>query len=74
MALKLDELLTKKKEPVQILDLSKSSANSKEEFKKLLEKVPEFKIKMEKVLWYCLKSLGRIEMLIFIFRLFLEYI
>lgn len=49
MALKLDELLTKKKEPVQILDLSKSSANSKEEFKKLIEKVPEFKIKMEKV-------------------------
>lgn len=49
MALKLDELLTKKKEPVQILDLSRNTANSKEELKKLLEKVPDFKIKMEKV-------------------------
>lgn len=49
MALKLDDLLVKKKEPVQILDLSKSTANSKEELKKLFEKVPEYKIKMDKV-------------------------
>lgn len=49
MTLKLDELLIKKKEPVQLLDLSKSTANTKEELRKLLEKVPEFKIKMEKV-------------------------
>lgn len=49
MSLKLDDLLVKKKEPVQILDLSKSTANTKDELKKLLEKVPEFKIKIEKV-------------------------
>lgn len=52
MALKLDDLLTKKKEPVQILDLSRNTANSMEELKKLLEKVPDVKIKMEKVEYY----------------------
>lgn len=49
MALQLDELLVKKKEQVQILDLSKSKANNAEDLRKLLEKVPEFKIKLEKV-------------------------
>lgn len=46
---KLDDFLTKKKEVTPILDLSKSHANTKDEFKRLLEKVPDFKIKPEKV-------------------------
>lgn len=45
---KLDDFLTKKKESVTILDLSKAVANSKEEFRRLYEKVPEYKIKPEK--------------------------
>ncbi|KAL1465611.1 hypothetical protein WDU94_005166 [Cyamophila willieti] len=49
MALKLDDLISKKKDSLQILDLSKSIVNSKEELRRLLEKVPEFKIKPEKV-------------------------
>lgn len=46
---KLDDFLSKKKETVPILDLAKTVANSKEEFKKLFEKVPDFKIKPEKI-------------------------
>lgn len=46
---KLDDFLSKKKESVTILDLSKTVANSKEDFRKLYDKVPEFKIKPEKV-------------------------
>ncbi|KAG8337585.1 arginine/serine-rich coiled-coil protein 2 [Homalodisca vitripennis] len=49
MALKLDDFLTKKKEPAQVLDLSKATANTKEDFRRLLEKVPEYKIRPEKV-------------------------
>uniref|UniRef100_A0A8D8ZDX3 Uncharacterized protein n=1 Tax=Cacopsylla melanoneura TaxID=428564 RepID=A0A8D8ZDX3_9HEMI len=45
----LDDLISKKKDSLQILDLSKSIVNSKEELRRLLEKVPEFKIKPEKV-------------------------
>lgn len=46
---KLDDFLSKKKETTPILDLSKTTANSKEEFRKLLEKVPDFKIRPERV-------------------------
>nr|XP_023023917.1 uncharacterized protein LOC111512056 [Leptinotarsa decemlineata] len=47
---KLDDFLNKKKETAPILDLSKTVANSKEEFRRLLEKVPDFKMKAERVL------------------------
>ncbi|KAF7271196.1 hypothetical protein GWI33_015902 [Rhynchophorus ferrugineus] len=46
---KLDDFLSKKKETAPILDLSKASCSSKDEFRRLLEKVPDFKIKPEKV-------------------------
>lgn len=42
---KLDDLFGKKKEVVQILDLSKSVVNSKEEMKRLMEKVPDYKMR-----------------------------
>lgn len=45
----MDDFLSKKKETVPILDLSKTVANSKEEFRRLFDKVPDFKIKPEKV-------------------------
>lgn len=47
--LKLDDLLGKKKEAPQVLDLSRSTVQSKEEFERLLDKVPEYKIRPEKV-------------------------
>lgn len=46
---KLDDFLSKKKESVTILDLSRAVANSKDEFRRLYEKVPEYKIKAEKI-------------------------
>ncbi|CRK95662.1 CLUMA_CG009120, isoform A [Clunio marinus] len=46
---KFEDLFGKKKEAVPVLDLSKSTASTKEEFKKLIEKVPDFKIRSVKV-------------------------
>lgn len=46
---KLDDFLAKKKEEAPILDLSRSMINSQEDFKRLLSKVPDFKIKPERV-------------------------
>jgi len=48
-ALALDDLMDKKKEPPPILDLSQSIVNSKEELDQLLARVPEYKIRPEKV-------------------------
>lgn len=50
MAIKFDDFLSKKKEPAQVLDLSRVKVTSKEEFKKYFDKIPEYKIKKEKVL------------------------
>ncbi|KAK7863589.1 hypothetical protein R5R35_013466 [Gryllus longicercus] len=47
--IKLDDLLVKKKEAPQVLDLSKSVVATKEDFRKLLDRVPEYKIRPEKV-------------------------
>lgn len=52
MGSQIDEFLAKKKEQTTLLDLHNCTANSKEELRKLVEKVPEFKIKPEKVLFY----------------------
>lgn len=46
---KLDDLFGKKKDVQQVLDLSKTVASSKDEFKRLMEKVPDFKIRPVKV-------------------------
>jgi hypothetical protein len=46
---KFEDLFGKKKESVPVLDLSRSTATTKEEFKKLMEKVPDFKIRPVKV-------------------------
>lgn len=46
---KLDDLFDKKKDIAPILDLSKVTINSKEDFKKTFEKVPEFKTRPEKL-------------------------
>jgi hypothetical protein len=47
--IKLEDLLGKKKEAPQVLDLSHSIVQSREEFQRLLDKVPEYKIRPEKV-------------------------
>jgi hypothetical protein len=52
MASQIEEFLAKKKEQTTLLDLHNCTANSKEELRKLVEKVPEFKIKPEKVIFY----------------------
>lgn len=49
MAIKLDDFLSKKKEAAPVLDLRHATASSKEELKKILDKIPEFKIRPEKV-------------------------
>lgn len=45
----LDDLLGKKKTVVSVLDLSRNIAQSSEEFKRLMEKVPEYKMRPIKV-------------------------
>lgn len=45
----MDDLFGKKKEVVPILDLSRSTAMSREEFKKMYEKVPDYKMRPVKV-------------------------
>lgn len=46
---KFEDLFGKKKEAVPVLDLSKSTANTKEDFKRLMERVPDFKTRPVKV-------------------------
>jgi len=46
---KLDDLLGKKKTVVPVLDLSRSNIQTVEEFKRLLEKVPDYKMRPVKV-------------------------
>lgn len=45
----MDDFLSKKKDNAPALDLSKASIGSKDEFKKIMERVPDFKNKPEKV-------------------------
>ncbi|XP_001353939.2 uncharacterized protein [Drosophila pseudoobscura] len=46
---KLDDLLAKKKTVVPVLDLSRSNIQTSEEFKRLFEKVPDYKMRPVKV-------------------------
>lgn len=45
----MDDPFGKKKEVAPVLDLSKVTINSQEEFRRTFEKVPDFKVKPEKV-------------------------
>ncbi|XP_058123982.1 keratin, type II cytoskeletal 1 [Anopheles ziemanni] len=45
----MDDIFGKKKEVVPILDLSKSTATTREEFKRMFEKVPDYKMRPIKV-------------------------
>ncbi|XP_050539798.1 uncharacterized protein LOC126904647 [Daktulosphaira vitifoliae] len=51
MSSQIDDFLAKKKEQTTLLDLQNCTAKSKEELRKLIEKVPEFKIKPEKTIY-----------------------
>ena len=46
---KLEDILNKKKAPPQILDLANLKINSEEEYRAVVEKIPDYKIKPEKV-------------------------
>lgn len=46
---RFEDLFNKKKEDAPVLDLSKCTATTRDEFKKLMEKVPDFKIRPIKV-------------------------
>ena len=46
---RFEDLFNKKKEAPPVLDLSKTTATNQDEFKKLMEKVPDFKIRPVKV-------------------------
>lgn len=46
---KLDDLLGKRKDVLPVLDLSKTIVHTKEEYKRLCEKVPDYKMRPIKV-------------------------
>ena len=46
---KLEDILTKQKAPPQILDLANIKIESEEEFKNVIEKIPDYRIKPERV-------------------------
>lgn len=46
---KLDDLLGKRKDVLPVLDLSKTIVHNKEEYKRLFEKVPDYKMRPIKV-------------------------
>lgn len=62
---KLEDILNKKKAPPQILDLANTKIETEEEFKNLIEKIPDYRIKAERVsmrvgftlffLWVCIE-------------------
>jgi len=64
MASQIEEFLAKKKEQTTLLDLHNCTANSKEELRKLVEKVPEFKIKPEKVIFITIPIYFEIHIII----------
>lgn len=45
----MEDLFEKKKEIAEVLDLSRVIITSQEEFRRSFEKVPDFKVKVEKV-------------------------
>lgn len=49
MSIKLDDLLNEKKGPAPVLDLFNAPLTSRTDFEAALAKVPEYKIKPEKV-------------------------
>ena len=55
----MEDVLNKKKPPPQILDLNGMEISSKEEFKVAFDKIPDYKIRKEKVNenWICVKSI-----------------
>ena len=46
---KLEDILNKQKAPPQILDLANIKIESEEEFKNVIEKIPDYRIKPERV-------------------------
>ncbi|KAF2366066.1 hypothetical protein FHG87_003186 [Trinorchestia longiramus] len=49
MSIKLDDLLNEKKGPAPVLDLLRTNLSSRADFESVLSKVPEYKVRPEKV-------------------------
>ena len=49
---KLEDILNKQKAPPQILDLANIKIETEEEFKNVIEKIPDYRIKPERVSQY----------------------
>ena len=56
MSIKLEDMLTVVKPPPQALDLFRTKIKTKEDFDKAYEKVPEYKIRPEKVCKFKIKK------------------
>lgn len=61
---KLEDILNKKKAPPQILDLAHIKIESEEDFKNVIEKIPDYRIQPERVSntgksYFCKVSLTR---------------
>lgn len=61
-----DDLFDKKKDEAPILDLSKTVINTAEEYRAVLDKVPDFKTRPEKVSKYCIEQTSRLTFTVFI--------
>ena len=53
---KLEDILNKQKAPPQILDLVHIKIESEEDYKGVIEKIPDYKIKPERVSYFPTKS------------------
>ena len=49
---KLEDILNKQKAPPQILDLVHIKIDSEEDYKGVIEKIPDYKIKQERVSYF----------------------
>lgn len=61
-----DDIFDKKKDEAPILDLSKTVINTAEEYRAVLDKVPDFKTRPEKVSKYYMEQTSRLTFTVFI--------
>ena len=64
---KLEDILNKQKAPPQILDLVHVKIDTEEEYKNVIEKIPDYKIKPERVslIWKAYNNLILLTILFF---------
>ena len=67
---KLEDILNKQKAPPQILDLVHVKIDTEEEYKNVIEKIPDYKIKPERVslIWKACNNLILLTITLFLER------